>query len=271
MYDVYIYDLFIGLLICSRLEGKIVVITGGASGIGAEATRLFTEHGARVVITDVQDELGRKVAVSIGEDKVSYFHCDVRNETEVQNAVKFTVEKHGRIDVLFSNAGVPEPLVDIRDLDLEAFDRVMAVNVRGAAAFIKHVARAMVERKTRGSIVCTTSVASVIAGTVVPHGYAASKHALVGLIRSAAGDLGKHGIRVNGVAPFGVATPFVCETYKMEASEAEEVFSETANLKGIVLKARHVAEAALFLASDDSAYVSGHNLLVDGGFSVVKP
>ncbi|KAF3493608.1 hypothetical protein DY000_02057654 [Brassica cretica] len=116
----------------------------------------------------------------------------------------------------------------------------------------------MVEKKTRGSIVCTTSVASVIAGTVVPHGYTASKHALVGLIRSAAGDLGKHGIRVNGVAPFGVATPLVCEGYKikMEASELEEVFSETANLKGIVLKARHVAEAALFLASDDSAYAT---------------
>ncbi|KAF8095104.1 hypothetical protein N665_0341s0029 [Sinapis alba] len=254
---------------CNRLEGKIVVITGGASGIGAEAARLFTEHGALVVITDVQDKLGRNVAVSIGEDKASYFHCDVRKETEVESAVKFTVEKHGRIDVLFSNAGVPEPLLDICDLNLEELDRVMAVNVRGAAAFIKHVARDMVEKKTRGSIVCTTSVASVIAGTV-PHGYTASKHALVGLIRSAAGDLGKHGIRVNGVAPFGVATPLVCEGYKMEASEIEEIFSETANLKGIVLKARHVAEAALFLASDDSAYVSGHNLLVDGGFSVVK-
>ncbi|KAG2259695.1 hypothetical protein Bca52824_078989 [Brassica carinata] len=117
----------------------------------------------------------------------------------------------------------------------------------------------MVEKKTRGSIVCTTSVASVIAGTVVPHGYTASKHALVGLIRSAAGDLGKHGIRVNGGYKI-----------KMEASELEEIFSEAANLKGIVLKARHVAEAALFLASDDSAYVSGHNLLVDGGFSVIK-
>ncbi|CAN7064015.1 unnamed protein product [Brassica oleracea var. botrytis] len=172
----------------------------GASGIGAEAARLFTEHGARVVITDVKDELGRNVTVSIGEDKVSYFHCDVRKETEVESPVKFTVEKHGRIDVLFSNAGVPEPLLDIRDLNLEAFDR----SQRSCAVW--------------------------------------------------------------------VATPLVCEGYKikMEASELEEIFSEAANLKGIVLKARHVAEAALFLASDDSAYVSGHNLLVDGGFSVIK-
>ncbi|KAH0866198.1 hypothetical protein HID58_083409 [Brassica napus] len=213
-------------------------------------TCIGAQHGARVVITDVKDELGRNVTVSIGEDKVSYFHCDVRKETEVESPVKFTVEKHGRIDVLFSNAG-SWPLI----------------NVRGAAAFIKHVARAMVEKKTRGSIVCTTSVASVIAGTVVPHGYTASKHALVGLIRSAAGDLGKHGIRVNGVAPFGWRRRWCA---RMEASELEEIFSEAANLKGIVLKARHVAEAALFLASDDSAYVSGHNLLVDGGFSVIK-
>ncbi|CAA7046401.1 unnamed protein product [Microthlaspi erraticum] len=257
-----------------RLEGKIVIITGGASGIGAEAARLFTENGARVVIADVQDEIGQNVAVSIGEDKVSYYHCDVRDETEVENAVKLTVEKHGRIDVLFSNAGVLEKQQgSILDLDLHDFDRVMAVNLRGAAAFIKHVARSMVESGTRGSIVCTTSVAAKIAGTgtTTPHGYTASKHALLGLIKSAAGELGKHGIRVNGVAPFGIATPMVCDGFRMEAGKIEQFFSSQANLKGIVLKARHVAEAALFLASDDSAYVSGHNLAVDGGYTVVKP
>lgn len=135
---------FLHILLCFRLEGKIVIITGGASGIGAEAARLFTEHGARVVIADVQDEIGQNVAVSIGEDKVSYYHCDVRDETEVENAVKFTVEKHGRIDVLFSNAGVLEKQQgSILDLDLHDFDRVMAVNLRGAAAFIKHVARSI--------------------------------------------------------------------------------------------------------------------------------
>uniref|UniRef100_A0A1J3ILX4 Short-chain dehydrogenase reductase 3b n=1 Tax=Noccaea caerulescens TaxID=107243 RepID=A0A1J3ILX4_NOCCA len=254
-----------------RLQGKTVIITGGASGIGAEAARLFTEHGARVVIADVQDEIGQNVVVSIGEDKVSYYHCDVRDETEVENAVKFTVEKHGRIDVLFSNAGVLEKQQgSILDLDLHDLDRVMAVNLRGAATFIKHVARAMVESGTRGSIVCTTSVAAKIAGTT-PHGYTASKHALLGLIKSAAGELGKHGIRVNGVAPFGIATPMVCDGFKMEPSKMEQFFSSQANMKGTVLKARHVAEAALFLASDDSAYVSGHNLAVDGGYTVVKP
>lgn len=151
------------------MEGKIVIVTGGASGIGAESVRLFTEHGARVVIVDVQDELGKNVAVSIGEDKASYYHCDVTNETEVENAVKFTVEKYGKLDVLFSNAGVIEPFVSILDLNLDELDRTINVNLRGAAAFIKHAARAMVEKGTRGSIICTTSVAAEIAGTA-PHG-----------------------------------------------------------------------------------------------------
>ncbi|WZY91331.1 hypothetical protein YC2023_063660 [Brassica napus] len=252
-----------------RLEGKVVIITGGASGIGAESVRLFTKHGARVVIVDVQDELGQELSVSIGEDKASYYHCDVTNETEVENAVKYTVDKHGRLDVLFSNAGVIEPFVSILDLNLDALDRTIAVNLRGAAAFFKHAARAMVEKGTRGSIICTTSIAAEIAGTA-PHGYTASKHGLLGLIKSASGGLGKYGIRVNGVAPFGVATPLVCNGFNMEPNVVEENTSASANLKGIVLKASHVAEAALFLASDESAYVSGQNLAVDGGYTVVK-
>ncbi|KAG2326073.1 hypothetical protein Bca52824_008801 [Brassica carinata] len=251
------------------LEGKVVIITGGASGIGAESVRLFTKHGARVVIVDVQDKLGQELAVSVGEDKASYYHCDVTNETEVENAVKFTVDKHGRLDVLFSNAGVIEPFVSILDLNLDVLDRTISVNLRGAAAFIKHAARAMVEKGTRGSIICTTSVAAEIAGTA-PHGYTASKHGLLGLIRSASGGLGKYGIRVNGVAPFGVATPLVCNSFKIEPNVVEENTLASANLKGIVLKASHVAETALFLASDESAYVSGQNLAVDGGYTVVK-
>ncbi|CAH8266255.1 unnamed protein product [Arabidopsis lyrata] len=187
-----------------RLDGKIVIIIGGASGIGAESARLFTDHGAKVVIVDVQEELGQNVAVSIGKDKASFYRCDVTNETEVENAVKFTIEKHGKLDVLFSNAGVvlfSKPGVletpgSILDLNLERFDRTMAVNVRGAAVFIKHAARAMVEKGTRGSIVCTTSVTSGIGGQG-PHEYTTSKHGLVGLIKSVCGDLGKHGIRTN--------------------------------------------------------------------------
>ncbi|CAN8285918.1 unnamed protein product [Cochlearia groenlandica] len=265
----YTLCLIRGLLMDSLLDGKIVIITGGASGIGAEAARLFTEHGAKVVIVDFQEELGQNVAVSIGLEKACFYRCDVTNETDVENAVKFAVAKHGKLDVLFSNAGVMEQSGSILDLDLEMFDRTFSVNVRGAAAFIKHAARAMVEKGTRGSIVCTTSVAAEIGGQG-PHAYTASKHALLGLVKSSCGGLGKYGIRVNGVAPFAVATNI--NSHDEETARMVEGYgSATGILKGVVLKASHVAQAALFLASDDSAYVSGQNLAVDGGFTVVKP
>uniref|UniRef100_A0A3P5ZKG5 3-oxoacyl-[acyl-carrier-protein] reductase n=1 Tax=Brassica campestris TaxID=3711 RepID=A0A3P5ZKG5_BRACM len=193
------------------MDGKVVIITGGASGIGAESARLFTDHGAKVVIVDIQEELGQN--------------------TEIDNAVKFTIEKHGKLDVLFSNAGVLDTPGSILDLNLEHFDRVMAVNVRGAAAFIKHAARAMVASGTRGSIVCTTSVTAEIGGQG-PHGYTASKHALLGLIKSACGDRNE-------------------ETAKQVEGYCEAV----GILKGVVLKPNHVAKAALFLASDDSIFL----------------
>ncbi|GMI66666.1 short-chain dehydrogenase reductase 5 [Hibiscus trionum] len=252
-----------------RLEGKVALITGAASGIGEETARLFVKHGAFVVIADVQDDLGSQVAETIGLDKVSYRHCDVRDEKQVEEAVSYTVEKYGKLDILFSNAGILGPLTGILELDIDAFDNIMATNVRGMAAMIKHAARAMVAKSIRGSIICTGSVASSIGGTG-PHGYTTSKHAIVGLVRGTCSELGAHGIRVNCVSPYGVATPLVCRGYNWEPSEVEANSYAMNNLKGIVLKARHVAETVLFLASDESAYISGQNLGVDGGFTVAN-
>ncbi|KAJ1412526.1 Short-chain dehydrogenase/reductase SDR [Sesbania bispinosa] len=212
-----------------RLEGKVALITGAASGIGEETVKLFAENGAFVVAADIQDELGCQVVASIGSDRVTYHHCDVRDENQVEETINFTLEKHGRLDVLFSNAGVIGSLSGILDLDLNELDNTMAINVRGAAATIKHGARAMVAKKIRGSIICTTSVAATIGGT------------------------GPHELSI------------------FKPHEVEENSCSQANLKGIVLKARHIAEAALYLASDEAIYVSGHNLVVDGGFSVVNP
>ncbi|KAJ8898995.1 hypothetical protein K2173_008818 [Erythroxylum novogranatense] len=252
-----------------RLEGKVALVTGAASGIGEEAVRLFAENGAYIVAADVQDQLGHRVVESIGLDKASYRHCDVRDEKQVEETVSYTLEKYGKLDVLFSNAGIIGPLTGILELDIEGFDNTMATNVRGVAATIKHGARAMVAKNIRGSIICTTSVASTLGGTG-PHAYTTSKHALVGLVKTACSELGAYGIRVNSISPFGVATPLSCAAYNLQPDEVEGNSCALANLKGIVLKARHVAEAALFLASDESAYVSGHNLIVDGGFTVVS-
>ncbi|XP_059440236.1 short-chain dehydrogenase reductase 3b-like [Corylus avellana] len=252
-----------------RLEGKVALITGAASGIGEEAARLFAENGAFVVAVDIQDELGNEIAASIGAERITYRHCDVRDEKQVEETVSYTLEKYGSLDILFSNAGVMGPLTTILELDIDGLDSTMATNVRGVAATIKHAARAMVGRNIRGSIICTTSVASSIGGSG-PHAYTTSKHALVGLVRSACSELGAYGIRVNCISPFGIATPLSCKAYNLQPGEVEANCCAAANLKGITLKAKHVAEAALFLASDESAYISGHNMAVDGGFTVVN-
>jgi NAD(P)-dependent dehydrogenase (short-subunit alcohol dehydrogenase family) len=157
----------------------------------------------------------------------------------------------------------------VTDMDLSAMDRVMAVNFRGAAACVKHAARAMVAGGVRGAIVCTGSVACVQGG-YGPASYTASKHALLGLVRAAAGELGRHGVRVNLVSPGGVATPLSLAVAGMSTEEMETMTEAGSLLRGKVLRAADVAEAALFLASDQAGYVSGHNLVVDGATTTVN-
>ncbi|XP_030473465.1 (+)-cis,trans-nepetalactol synthase NEPS1-like [Syzygium oleosum] len=253
----------------TRLEGKVTIVTGGASGIGEATARLFAAHGARaVVIADVQDALGEQVAASIGADICTFARCDVTDEDQVEALVRSTVQAHGRVDVMFCNAGMVSPSDQkILDLKLSQFDRLMALNVRGVAACVKHAARAMVEGRVRGSILCTGSVAGSCGG-VRRTDYHASKHAVVGLVRSASLQLGAHGIRVNCVSPYAVATRLLSGALGgASAEEVERFYEPSMVLKGGgMLKAGDVAEAVLFLASDESKFITGHDLVVDGGY-----
>ncbi|GMI64647.1 short-chain dehydrogenase reductase 5 [Hibiscus trionum] len=255
----------------SRLQGKVALITGGAGGIGEVTARLFVQHGAKVVMADIQDDHGQAIVQELGEENIAYVHCDVTLDSDVGNAVDLAVSKYGKLDIMFNNAGISSPDLHIVTSKDERFKRVLDVNIFGGYLGAKHAARVMIPAK-KGCILFTTSVFSVIAGADAGHAYVTSKHALVGLAKNLGVELGQFGIRVNCISPHGVATPMLTRPFgNMEKEKVEELIAMGSNLKGAVLEAEDVAQAALYLASDESKYVSGLNLIIDGGYSTTNP
>lgn len=251
-----------------KLDDKAAVITGGASGIGEATVRLFVDEGARVVIADVQDAKGERLADTMGGAAV-FQHADVSSEDGVRAAVRRAVDEYGRLDCMFNNAGLGGAGGPIEQVSMADYDALMNVLLRGVFMGIKHAAPVM-KAQGGGAIVNTASIAGLMAG-YSSHVYAAAKAGVIQLTKSAALELGEANVRVNCICPGAIATPIyrplfgdaddqtVVETIKPRLAEVQPI-----HRSGL---AEDVASAALWLAGDEASFVNGHALVVDGGLT----
>ncbi len=258
-----------------RIDGKVVVVTGGASGIGEGSVRLFAEEGGRIVLADIQDERGHSLVESVGGD-TSYVHADVSIEADVQGAVAHAIDRHGRIDAIFNNAGYAGALGGITEVEEAEYDQTMDGLLKGVFFGIKHAARAMQAQGDGGSIVSTASIAGVGAGNG-PVIYSVAKGAVMHLTKVAAYELGEFNIRVNCICPGGIATPIFGKSLGLSAADADKTVEAIAQVMGQFQPIKRsgqpsdIAHAALWLSSDDSSFVTGHALIVDGGATLGRP
>ena len=253
-----------------RLDGKVAVITGGASGMGAATVRKFVAEGARVVIADVQEEKGRELAQDIGPEAVFAF-ADVCREADVQGMIETAAAEFGGLDCLFNNAGFAGVMGDIETTDMgEPYERTVGAMLTGVVLGMKH---AVPHLKARGggAIISTASVAG-IKGGLGPHVYSGVKAAVVNLSRSVAMELGPFSIRVNAICPGGIATPIFAGQLAQSGGNEDYAAAVRPFLQQMQPVPRagepeDIANAACFLASDEASFITGQALVVDGGLT----
>jgi NAD(P)-dependent dehydrogenase (short-subunit alcohol dehydrogenase family) len=253
-----------------RLKDKVAVITGGASGMGLASVMRFLDEGARVVIADYNVETGEAAmanANSLGfGDSVSFIRTDVAQEDDVIGMLDHALEQFGQLDVLFNNAGVGGAIGPVTETTVEDWDYTFDVLAKGVFLGIKHAAKILRGQDTGGSIINTASIAG-LSGDGGPLVYSAAKAAVINLTMSAAVELAPDHIRVNAICPGFIATP-LADNGDPEGTRKQFAKSQPWPEFG---KGEHIAGAALFFASDDSRFVTGEKLVVDGGLTAAGP
>lgn len=250
-----------------RLSGRVAVITGGASGIGAATAQKFVEHGAKVVLGDIQDEPLQAFVATLGGNAIG-LRCDVTSEADVEALVNAAVEGFGRIDVMFNNAGIVGAMGPMETTPAEEWKLTTDIMINGVFYGMKHASKHM-KRAGSGSIISMSSTAGIMGG-LGPHAYCAAKHAVVGMTKSLAAEVGASGVRVNCIAPSAVATPMVAEAFLGDHTKLDDTVAalvDISPLRGRPGLAQDVANAVLWLASDESGYTSGLTLTVDAGLT----
>jgi NAD(P)-dependent dehydrogenase (short-subunit alcohol dehydrogenase family) len=248
----------------AELEGKVAVITGGASGIGEASVRLFVNEGARVVIADMQQERGEALAAELGDNAV-FVACEVRQEDQVKSAIDAAVNTWGRLDCVFNNAGFGGALGRLEDIPADEFDMTFDVLVKGVFLGMKH-AIPVLQKQGGGSIINTGSIAGVTAGRG-PLVYSAAKAAVIHMSKTAAMPLGEDKIRVNCICPGYIATALSANTVGRPDSLIEDRLDSYVERQPIPRAGMpdDIAQMAMFLASDRASFVTGQSIVVDGG------
>lgn len=250
-----------------RLKDKICVITGGASGIGHASVLRFLAEGARVVLADVNEQAGRQkveeVAARGDESRIRFCRCDVSDEVQVMRMIRFTLQEFGRIDSIFNNAGVGGAYGRLVDTRVEDWDRTQAYLLRSTFLCVKHAALAMMRQETGGSIVNNAALAARF-GDLAGAAYSAAKAGVISLTKTAAVQMAENRIRVNVVSPGFIASPL--HTRNGDADELDEllVSKQAWPEPG---RPEHIASVAAFLASDESRFITGAEIIVDGGYA----
>ena len=259
----------------ANLAGKVAVITGAASGIGASGVEVFVEAGAQVVAADLQDEKGAALVAWFGEDKVSYQHCDVTDPKALEALMQSAVDTFGGLDILWNNAGSGGTSSSVEELDLEGYSFTMDLLLKSVFAGT-HFAVPHMKARGGGSVINTSSISAVCAG-YAPITYSVAKKAVAHFSKLAAAELSKYQIRVNAILPGFIATSIFGASLGLPREQADQMAEMVAQAGGAMQpigrtgKGADIAEMAAFLSSDQAGFVTGGEFLVDGGMTVGPP